>query len=65
MVTSAENGGGKSHRNFRNHLSGTRYYNLEDYSITELKMCKKRMPREVFGLEENKQHHRHNGNPRE
>jgi hypothetical protein len=29
-----------------------------------LKMCKKRMQREEFGLEENK-HDRHNGSPRE
>jgi hypothetical protein len=30
-----------------------------------LKMCKKRMQREVFGLDENKQHHGHNGSPGE
>jgi hypothetical protein len=36
---------------------GTRCYNLEDYSMNGLKMCKKRMSREVFGLEENKQHY--------
>lgn len=65
MVTSAENGGGKSHRNFGNHLSGTRYYNLEGYTMNGLKKCKKRTQREVFGLEENKEHHGHNGNPRE
>jgi hypothetical protein len=29
---------------------------MEYYSMTELKMCKKRMPREVFGIEENKEH---------
>jgi hypothetical protein len=29
-----------------------------------LKMCKKRMQREVFGLE-NKHHHGHNGSPGE
>jgi hypothetical protein len=33
--------------------------------MNELKMCKKRTQREVFGLEENKEHHGHNGNPRE
>jgi len=43
---------------------GTRYYNLEDYSMNVLKMCKKRMQREVFGLE-NKYHHGHNGCPGE
>jgi hypothetical protein len=40
---------------------GTRYYN---YSMNVLKMCKKGMQREVFGLDENK-HHGHNGSPRE
>jgi hypothetical protein len=34
---------------------GTRCYNVEGYSMTGLKMCKKRMPREVFSIEENKQ----------
>jgi len=40
-------------------------YNLEDYSMNGLKIRKKRLPREVFGLDENKQHHGHNGSPRE
>jgi hypothetical protein len=35
---------------------GTQCYNVEDYSMTGLKTCNKRKPREIFGIEENKQH---------
>jgi len=44
---------------------GTRYYNLQGYSMNVLKMRKNRMQKEVFGLDENKQDHGHNGGPEE